>query len=69
MGIRMDKRPIDRRLIEDDKFMEFFLDEDERLHRDIPAVVVLDGEDYTGNRMRDVAYVDQVYARYLKTKG
>ena len=67
MGIQMDKRPIDRRLIEDDKFMEFFLDEDERLHRDIP-VVVLGGEDYIGNRMRDVAYVDQVYEHYLKTK-
>ena len=68
MGIRKNKQPIDCRLIEDDKFMEFFLDEDKRLHRRVPIAVILDGQDYAGNRMRDVAYVDQIYERYLKSK-
>lgn len=67
MGIQMDKRPIDQRLIDDDKFMEFFLDEDERLYGDAPVAAVLDDEDHTGDRMRDATYVDQLYERYLKS--
>ncbi len=65
---KMDKRPFDQRLINDAKFMEFFLAEERRLYGDILSAYELYDEESIAARMRDVSYVNGIYERYLQLK-
>ena len=68
MGMQIDRRPIDKRLLEDEGFLDFFLDESEKLQSDRGPIDELDADD-AGNLMRNSAYVDELYKKYQEAKG
>ena len=64
MGMQIDRRPIDERLLNDDDFYDFFLEETEGQEE----VGELDA-DNIGGLMRDSAYIDELYKKYKGEKG
>ena len=69
MGMQIDRRPIDARLLEDEEFFDFFLDEMEELFSGDGDPVELDGENKSGDLMRNTEYIDKVYEKYKGEKG
>lgn len=69
MGMQIDRRPIDARLLEDEEFFDFFLDELEKLQSGQEITGELDAADATGDLMRDAAYIDELYKIYKEVKG
>lgn len=63
MGMQIDRRPIDPRLLENDDFYEYFLEATEQEQTD-----ELDA-DNIGELMRDSEYIDSLYEKYKGEKG
>ena len=69
MAMQIDRRPIDARLLEDEEFFDFFLDEMEELQSGKELNDELDGGSDTADLMRDSAYIDELYKIYKEVKG
>lgn len=69
MGMQIDRRPIDARLLEDEEFFDFFLNEMEELLSGDGDPVELDGENKSGELMRNTAYIDELYKKYKGEEG